>query len=414
MAREKEIKVYGYRWVVLGVFMLINMTIQFLWICFAPITSQAAQYYGVGEMEIGILAMVFMIVYIPMSIPASWVIDTFGFYKGVGLGSVLLGVFGMSRAVFSSNYTMVLLSTIGIALAQPLLMNAFTTVAAKWFPLNERATASGLGMVANFLGTAVGLMLTPYLVESRGIGAMQMVYGVAAAASAAAFLVLARESPPTSPSPPGFEERALVLDGLKRIIRTRDFVLLMIMFFVGTGVFNGVATWIESIVSQKGFTSTQAGITGGLLLIGGIVGASIIPPLSDRLRRRRPFIILGLACSLPGISGLILGGSYGVLLASSFLLGFFMISLAPVGFQYAAEITFPAPEGTSNGLLQLAGQASVIMIYGMGALYEATRSFTPSLLLAAVCTILSCVLAIRLKESAMIRESSPSRSGGNA
>jgi hypothetical protein len=45
-----------------------------------------------------------------------------------------------------------------------------------------------------------------------------------------------------------------------------------------------------------------------------------------------------------------------------FVLGFFLMSLAPVGYQYAAEITFPAPEGTSNGLINLAGQASVVFI----------------------------------------------------
>ena len=34
-------KVYPYRWVILAVFMLINLTIQIEWICFAPITGQA-------------------------------------------------------------------------------------------------------------------------------------------------------------------------------------------------------------------------------------------------------------------------------------------------------------------------------------------------------------------------------------
>ncbi len=35
--------------------------------------------------------------------------------------------------------------------------------------------------------------------------------------------------------------------------------------------------------------------------------------------------------------------------------------------QYAAEITQPTPEGTSNGLIQLFGQASVIFVYIMEA-----------------------------------------------
>ena len=46
---NESYRVYGYRWVVLAVFMLVNLTIQMLWISYAPITSQAARYYGVSS-----------------------------------------------------------------------------------------------------------------------------------------------------------------------------------------------------------------------------------------------------------------------------------------------------------------------------------------------------------------------------
>jgi hypothetical protein len=68
---DKTFRLYGYRWVVLGVFMFINLTIQMLWIAYAPITGPAAQFYGVSDLEIGLLAMTFMIAFIPLSIPAS-------------------------------------------------------------------------------------------------------------------------------------------------------------------------------------------------------------------------------------------------------------------------------------------------------------------------------------------------------
>ena len=401
---ESKIKVYGYRWVVLGVFMLINMTIQFLWICFAPITGLAAKYYGVTDMQIGILAMLFMIVYIPIGIPAAWFIDTYGFLKGVGLGAVLFGIFGLLRGIFSSSYTLVLLCTIGIAVAQPFLLNAFTTVAAKWFPINERATASGLGLMANFLGTAVGLMLTPYLVTRYSIDAMQMIYGISAALSAGVFLIFAREKPPTSPSPPGYIERALMFDGFKSMMRSLHFWYLMILFFVGVGIFNGVATWVENIVRPKGLSITQAGMVGGLLLIGGIIGAVIIPPLSDYWRKRKPFMLIGTLFTLPGVLGIAFGHGYPILLVSAFCVGFFMISLAPVALQYAAEITYPAPEGTSNGLLQLAGQLSVIFIYGMGLANDIYGSFTPAMLLACGLLVMNFMLITRLKESKIIKE----------
>src|SRR5919205_2077714 len=92
-------KLYGYRWVVLAVFMFVNLTIQMLWITYAPITGPAAKFYGVTDLQIGLLAMVFMIAFIPLSIPVSWVIDTYGFRVAVSTGAVLMGVFGVLRGL---------------------------------------------------------------------------------------------------------------------------------------------------------------------------------------------------------------------------------------------------------------------------------------------------------------------------
>lgn len=39
---ESNVRVYGYRWVMLFAFMFINVTIQILWICYAPVTHEAA------------------------------------------------------------------------------------------------------------------------------------------------------------------------------------------------------------------------------------------------------------------------------------------------------------------------------------------------------------------------------------
>lgn len=395
---DKNYKVYSYRWVVLGVFMLINVAIQILWICFAPITGPAAQFYGVSDLQIGLLAMSFMIIYVPLSIPISWIVDTMGYRKSVSIGAVIMAVFALLRGVFAANYTMVVIATLGLAVSQPFMMNSISTVAAKWFPIKERATASGLVVVASFLGIAIGQVLSPLLFIKYGIATMLLIYGVVAAATALVFIIFTREAPPTPPCPPGQETRALMLDGLKRMLKMKDVWILMTLFLVGMGVFNGISTWIESIVRPRGFTISQAGNLGGALLIGGIVGAIIIPVLSDRLRKRKIFLLVGMALSIPGLVGAIFAGSYWLMIGSMFILGFFLMSLAPVGYQYAAEITYPAPEGTSNGLINLAGQASVVFIYGMEALKSKDGSFTPSLLILVGLMAVCIILILGLKE----------------
>ena len=105
--QEARIKVYGYRWVVLLTFMFVAAATQLLWITFAPITGTAAQFYGISELEIGLLSMSFMIVYIVMAIPSAWVIDTYGFRIAVGIGAALTGIFALTRGIFASDYTLV-------------------------------------------------------------------------------------------------------------------------------------------------------------------------------------------------------------------------------------------------------------------------------------------------------------------
>jgi MFS family permease len=394
-----SVRVYAYRWVVLGVFSFLNLTIQTLWIAYAPITDAAAKYYGTSELHVGWLAMSFMIAFVPLSMPASWAIDALGFRRAVGIGAALMLACGPLRGLAGRSYPAVLAATIGLAVAQPFLLNAWTKVPAQWFAVSERATAVGVVTLASLVGTAIGMALTPVLTASHSIAWVQSVYGAAAAVSAVLFFAFARERPPTPPGPPGEEVRALVRDGLRHALSIKPFWLYLAVAFVGMGIFNGVSTWIEGIVHPRGFSSTQAGTLGAVMLLGGLLGAVVLPPISDRQRKRVRYLLLGIALTIPGLAGLTFARSFGVLLASSFFMGFFLVSTLPIGMQYAAEITRPTPEGTSAGLIQLFGQGAVVFVYVMGSMRTRTGAFTPSLVLALVLLAVSVALLTRLRDA---------------
>lgn len=401
---KTDFKVYGIRWVMLTVYMVMVAVNQLLWITFAPITGEATKYYGVSDLRIGILSMCFMIVYIVVSIPASWIIDRFGIRIGVGIGAVFTGVFGLVRGFAGTDYNWLLLAQIGIAVGQPFILNAITKLAARWFPIEERATAAGLGTLAMYLGILLGMTLTPYLIIGSGIGGMLYIYGIISVITTVSFLVLIKERPLTAPCRPDQEERSLVYDGFKQTLRTKDFILLMVIFFIGLGVFNAVTTWIEDILRPRGFSATQAGITGGLMIVGGIIGALFIPILSDKYKKRTPFIIIALAGATLGLTGITFATSYWLLLTSGMVLGFFLLSSGPIGFQYGAEITFPASEGTSNGMLLLMGQVSgIAFIFAMDSFKSAaTGSMTRSLVILIGLMVLSILMSFRLKESRIL------------
>ena len=401
MTESMSVRLYGYRWVVLGVFAILNALVQMNWITFAAVTGDAATYYRVSELQIGLLSMVFMIVFVVMSIPASYVIDTYGVRIGVGIGAVLTGVFGLTRGVWASDYTLVLISQIGLAVGQPFVMNAITKVGARWFPITERATAAAVPSLAQFIGIIVAMAATPFLVSSAKMSGMLMWYGIASVVGAAAALAFIRERPPTPPSEIDQEERFKVFDGLRHILKQRDMRILLLLFFVGLGMFNAISTWIEQIVSPRGFGPEDAGVIGAVMVVGGILGAGVLPVLSDRSRRRKPFLVIAVAGMAPGLVGL----AFGVLVLSSFVFGFFLMSAYPVGFQYSAEISYPAPESTSQGVILMAGQVSgILFILGMDAFKSSvTGSMAGSMVVFIVLTAIVIALTSMLDESEMVR-----------
>ncbi len=396
-----DFKIYGYRWVMLAVYMLIVATNQLLWITFAPITSDAVIYYGVSDLWIGALSMSFMVVFILFSIPASWVIDKYGLKVGVGIGAVLTGVFGLMRGLVTTNFELVLIAQIGIAIGQPFLLNAITKLSARWFPFSERATASGLGTLAMYIGILAGMIVTPFVSLKSGIGGMLYVYGIISVVASVIFLILAKEAPPTAPCLPHQEERALVLDGFKIIFKSKNFWLLMLIFFIGLGVFNSVTTWIEGILGPRNFSVTQAGIAGGVMIAAGVLGAVVIPLMSDKYQKRVPFIKLALLGATIGLIGITFATNFTMIIVSSGLLGFFLLSSGPIGFQYGAEITYPASEGSSNGLLLMMGQISGISFILAMDIFKSKidGSMSNPLMVLIGLMVVSFVISFALKEA---------------
>jgi MFS family permease len=395
-----QVHVTGYRWVVLAAFMAVNLTIQTLWISYAPVSTLAQDYYGVSGAAIGAFAISFMVAFLPMSFIASHAIVNRGFRVAAGFGALLAGVSGVARGLVGDHYELALLATIGAAIAQPFLLNAWTTLSSQWFPHSQRASAVSLITLANLVGAGIGLALTPVLVKSMSVSEVQLTYGVFALVAGVVFVLVARDRPAATPDVgPGVGAAPeLMLTGVRHALSVRPFVTFLVIAFVTFGVFNGLSTWVEEIVKPRGFSSVDAGNTGALLLLGGVVGAIVISALSDRSGRRVPYLAVALALAAPALLWVALAGSLAGLFAAAFLLGFFMTSALPVGMQYSAEITAPTPEGTSNGLIQLAGQASVVFVLLMAATRTDSGSFTPSLVALAVLLLVAGAVASRLPE----------------
>jgi MFS family permease len=408
----KEDRIYPYRWVVLSAYVIVAAVSQILWLNFATITTPImTSLFNVSVSDVGLLSMVWPLLFIPLSVPTGILVDKKGFRFAVAVGAAIMAFFAVLRVFSGEDFTLLLLFQSGAALGQPFVFNGLSKLASLWFPLKERALATGLGTMGLYLGMIIALMLTPFLVPTanwQSLTMMLVFYGVLAVAGALLFIALARENPPTPPETLERKgvEAAFSLKGVGKFSKSKDFIILEILFFIGVGLFTALATWLESILVPRGITVTDAGIIAGLIIVGGIIGSLVVPGISDKIMRRKPFVVMDLTVAALMLYLLAFGTDFLLLTAVGFILGFFLMSALPIGLEMSAEIVGPAMAGSASSLLWLFSQVgAVIFIWGMDAVKSITEELYPSnpyymsVIFILVFNIVALALCLMLRET---------------
>jgi MFS family permease len=398
---EQQYKVYGYRWVVLVAYMFVAALTQLYWLNFAAIETYMESMLKIPASDAMWFTMVFPLVQVILTIPAGIIIDKKGYKFGIGLGAIFTGLFAIMRLADPKSYLVLLISQIGISIGQPFVLNGVTKLATVWFSPKEEATAVGLGSLALFIGMMVALGLTPVLVESGGFVSMLWVYAVIGVAGMLAFLILAKTQPPTPSRAPETDLSEVKWGGLGMIMKNRNFIMLGFVALVGIGAFNGLATWLEKMLNElHGIAMADAGNVSAALILAGLVGCFVIPLISDKIGRRKPFLILASLLGAICMVVFIFIRGYVSNVINGLVLGFFLISALPIMLTMSAEIMGPKYAGVSVGYLQLLGNiAAVILVASMEALRSATGQFVAPLVLLAVLLVGSFVVSLWIKDT---------------
>ncbi len=395
-------KSYKYRWVVLAVYMYISALTQLYWLNFAAIETFVEERFAITASSVMWFTLVFPLVYVLLSMPAGMVIDRKGFKYGVSVGALFTGIFAMVRLMNTDSFTVLLTSQIGIAIGQPFVMNGITKLVVTWFPQKEEATAVGLGSLALLAGMMVGLGATPALVQFLGFDTMLLIYGVLGLVGILLFFPLVKPHPATPPREAEAQQEITGWQGIKHILKIRDFVVLGFIALIGIGVFNGLATWLEKILNElHQIAMTDAGIIAAILILSGVIGCVVIPMISDRMMKRKPFLLLASAVGTVSILGLMVAKGFASNMVNGIFLGFFLISALPIMLTMSAEITGARFAGISVGYLQLLGNAAAVAIVPiMESMHSITGRFILPLAFIAGLLGLSFILALVIREPA--------------
>lgn len=340
------------RWLVLVAFTLVAGVSQMLWLNYAPVLAAIQARYHASELQASTLILVFPALYVVLSLPAGALIDRRGYRAVVGGGAIAQAAFACLRLADGSFWTL-LVAQLGIAAAQPYVVNGVSKLVSDWFPEEQGAIATGIATMGMFVGMAGAMAATPPLAAALGMRGAMAVFAAIAIAAGAFFVAVCRErAPATGPA----------VTGRIRDLLTRDLLLVFGISFLGLGYFNGLTTWLEEMVAPNGLDAVAAGVLGGVLIVAGIVGAAVIPALSDRLRRRKPFVIgcaaVALALTVPICSS----HSYPLVLALGAALGFCFLPAYALLLEMSVELAGASAAGLATGLLMLTGNAGAVVV----------------------------------------------------
>ncbi len=354
-----------WRWVVLSGYTLIAMSSQIIWLNFAGIAvPQMVSLFHTNLTMIGLMAAIWPLIFIPLSIPAGFIVDKYGFKLAVSIGGALLALFSWLRLFASTNFYLLLLFQSLAGTSQPFIYNGITKLANNWFPENEQTLANGIGTMGQIIGMVLALVITPIMVPEPSFHDLILniiTFSLIVTISLLFFITTARESPVKGRTREIVSQQSFSAQ-IRTIIRQRNIIILMILFLIGVGVFSALAQWIESILYSRGIATLYGDLAGMSMLISGIIGMVVIPFISDKYHMRKGIILINLSLLVLLFALFSLRTIYIIYLVISIGVGFLLLSLAPVGLQLSLETVGGESAGIAASLLWLASQVGAFAI----------------------------------------------------
>ncbi|XP_077619323.1 choline/ethanolamine transporter FLVCR1 [Crocuta crocuta] len=376
-SQAPQIALSARRFVVLLIFSLYSLVNAFQWIQYSIISNIFEGFYGVSSLHIDWLSMVYMLAYVPLIFPATWLLDTRGLRLTALLGSGLncLGAWIKCASVEQHLFWVTMLGQFLCSVAQVFILGLPSRIASVWFGPKEVSTACATAVLGNQLGTAVGFLLPPVLVPNTqndtdllACNISTMFYGTSSVATFLCFLtIIAFKEKPQYP--PSKAQAALQKNppadysykkSIRNLFRNVPFVLLLITYGIMTGAFYSVSTLLNQMILTyyKG-EEVNAGKIGLTLVVAGMVGSILCGLWLDYTKTYKQTTLIVYILSFLGMVIFTFTLDLGyiiIVFVTGGVLGFFMTGYLPLGFEFAVEITYPESEGTSSGLINAAAQ----------------------------------------------------------
>ncbi|KAF7713684.1 Uncharacterized protein PECH_000615 [Penicillium ucsense] len=348
-----QFRVYRRRFWGLIELVLLNIIVSWNWLTFSAISTTTAEYFGVSESAVNWLSIGFQFAFCIVSPFVIWVLNKGGPKPAIVITATLLLVGNWLRyAGTKANggiFGLVMVGQIIIGLAQPFCLCAPTRYSDLWFSAKGRTSATAVASLANPLGAAIAQLVDSMWASSPSDIPDMVLYIsiISTVVCIPAYFIPAEPPTPASASSSG--PRTPLVPAMRQLFATLEFWLLVAPFTVYVAFFNSISSLLNQILSPYGFSETEAGIAGAILIVVGLVAAAIMSPITDRWKHYLGSIRVLVPVIVASYIGLVFAPSSPAGIAPTYivmgLLGASSFAMLPIALEYLAEITYPfSPE----------------------------------------------------------------------
>lgn len=144
-------RLYRRRWLMLLLFSTLSMSNAYQWIQYSSISSIIMKFYMVEAVAVDMVSMIYMLVYILLIVPSTWLLETKGMRVTLLLGSVFncAGAWIKVASARPDLYWVTALGQCLCAVTQVLILGIPPQLAAVWFGENEVSSACSIGVLGN-------------------------------------------------------------------------------------------------------------------------------------------------------------------------------------------------------------------------------------------------------------------------
>uniref|UniRef100_A0A182RD22 Major facilitator superfamily (MFS) profile domain-containing protein n=1 Tax=Anopheles funestus TaxID=62324 RepID=A0A182RD22_ANOFN len=377
-----QIQVYKRRWFLL-VLCVLSIAVSYVqWIQYSIVANIMAKYYNISPAWIDWTSMIFMVIYILAVFPVSYIMDVKNMRQSAVIGAVgtALGAWIKVFSADPSQFKIVIVGQIISAIAQVFLLSIPSRLSATWFSPQEASSVCAFGVFGAQLGIAIGFFLTPMIIVNHddfgaiGVDLQVFLMGVAGVSTMIACMVIAvfKSEPPFAPSHVQALQRTMkprrkdYWPSVARLLKDDNYLILVIAYGINVGLFNAFSTLLNQIVlNYFPDSASDAGRIGLALIVLGLIGSMVFGYLLDTSHKYKATAVW--VCRLSAVTLVIFAlalesRSKKLLAVASVFLGFFMTGFQPIGYEFAAELTFPEPDGPVMGILNISTQIFGIVI----------------------------------------------------